>query len=267
MPAYEGFAIDLDGVVWLSHEPIAGSIEALVALGAGGRPLVFVTNDPRSTRAEHAARLTDLGAPTETSQVLTSGAATARVVAAEHPGAAVLAIGTNSLSREIADCGLRPVTIAEAEAEGAPELEAVIVGGGAGFDYETLRISANAAREGAALWATNIDATYPSTRGLTPGTGAIVAAIEYASGVKATNVGKPEPLMFEQALAILGLADRPAAALMAGDTLGSDIDGGARAGMQTAFILSGRDDREHIGDYESEPDFVFADLAALAAAL
>jgi len=264
---FDGFAIDLDGVVWLSHQPIPGSIEALRALGSGETPVVFITNDPRSTRAEHAARLTDLGAPTTTGQVLTSGAATARVVAAEHPGAAVLSIGTDSLAREIADCGLRPVTTAEADADGAPELEAVIVGGGAGFDYETLRISANAARGGAALWATNIDATYPSSRGLTPGTGAIVAAIEYASGVEATNVGKPEPLMFEQALEILGLDDRPGTALMAGDTLGSDIDGGARAGMATAFILSGKDDREHIGDYESEPDYVFEDLAALAAAL
>ena len=199
--------------------------------------------------------------------MLTSGAATAHVVAAEHPGAAVLSIGTDSLAREIEDCGLRAVTVAEIAAGSAPELEAVIVGGGAGFDYETLRISADAAREGAALWATNIDATYPSTRGLVPGTGAIVAAIEYASGIEATNVGKPEPLMFEQALELLGLSpERAAAALMAGDTLGSDIAGAARAGMRTAFILSGRDGREQIEQAPAAPDYVFEDLAALAAA-
>ncbi len=107
MPAFAGFAIDLDGVVWLSHEPIAGSIEALVSLAAGGRPLVYVTNDPRSTRAEHAARLTRFGAPTEPEQVLTSGAAAAQVVAAEHPGAPVLAVGSDSFASEVEACGLR----------------------------------------------------------------------------------------------------------------------------------------------------------------
>ncbi len=64
-----------------------------------------------------------------------------------------------------------------------------------------------------------------------PGTGAIVAAIEVASGVEAINVGKPEALMFEQALKLLGLdGERAGSALMAGDTLGSDIAGGAGGG-------------------------------------
>ncbi len=145
---------------------------------------------------------------------------------------------------------------------------AVVVGGGAGFDYEVLRVAASAVREGAELWATNKDPTYPTARGLVPGTGAIVAAIEVAGGAEALNVGKPEPGLFEQALELLGI-DRPTAAtaLMAGDSLHSDIAGAAGAGMSTAFVTTGRDGRDDIAGAQIEPDLVFDDLQALAAEL
>jgi HAD superfamily hydrolase (TIGR01450 family) len=240
-----------------------------VQLAASGRPLVYVTNNPGSTRAEFAARLTELGAPTDPSRILTSATATARVLAAEHPGAMVLSIGTESLGLELNDVGLQPITVAEFAGAASPAPAAVVVGGGgAGFDFDTLRVASTAAREGAELWATNIDPTYPSARGLVPGTGAIVAAIETASGVKAINVGKPEPLLFEQALELLGLdRERASAALMAGDTLHSDIAGAAGVGMRTALILTGRDGREDIAAAPIAPDHVFEDLAALTAAL
>jgi 4-nitrophenyl phosphatase len=270
MPAIEGFAIDLDGVVWLSREPIDGSITALRLLRDGGRPVVFVTNDPRSTRAELAARLTELGAPTDAGQILTSAAATARAVAAAAAGTRVLAIGTESLARELAGSGIEVVGQDEARAAAAPGSEgrgldgvsAVVVGGGAGFDYELLRVAADVVRSGAGLWATNMDPTYPTAGGLVPGTGAIVAAIEVASGTEARNFGKPEPGMFREALATLGVER----ALMVGDSLHSDIAGAAAAGMKTALVLTGRDGRADLAASPAQPDLVFADLAALARA-
>lgn len=268
MPAIEGFAIDLDGVVWLSREPIPGSIEALGRLREGGRPLVFVTNDPRSTRSELAARLTELGAPADPAEILTSATAAAAALAHSSPGARALAIGTESLARELAEHGIDVVGQDELgdgrpDAEIAGGIDAVVVGGGAGFDYDLLRRTADVVRAGAELWATNKDPTYPTARGLVPGTGAIVAAIEVASGTSANNVGKPEPGLFREALAQLGVER----ALMAGDSLHSDIAGAAAAGMTTAFLLTGRDGREDIGAAPTAPDLVFDDLAALAAAV
>lgn len=141
------------------------------------------------------------------------------------------------------------------------------VGGGSGFDFEVLRIASAKVREGAELWATNKDPTYPTASGLTPGTGAIVAAIEVAAGTEALNVGKPEPGLFEEALEMLGVPpDRAAEVMMAGDSLHSDIAGAAGAGLRTAFVLTGRDSREDLAGAPVAPDFVFDDLAALAAA-
>ncbi len=257
--SYEGYAIDLDGVVWLSREPIPGSPEAIERLRAAGRAVVFVTNDPRSTRAELADRLTEIGAPTDAADILTSATAAAAAVAEAQPGARVLAVGTDSLRRELTADGLDVL----GDGESGGRIDAVVVGGGAGFDYEVLRIASAAVREGARLWATNRDPTYPTARGLVPGTGALVAAIEVAAGERSTNVGKPEPALFEAALRRLGVSG----ALMAGDSLNSDIGGAAQAGLDTALILTGRDGREQIDGASPAPDLVFDDLAALARAL
>lgn len=258
LDSHDGIAVDLDGVVWLSHQPIPGSAEAIERLRADGRAVVFVTNDPRSTRAELAGRLSEIGAPTDPADVLTSAVATAEAIAGERPGARVLAVGTDSLNAELGARGLEPIAPAE-----SADADAVVVGGGARFDQDVLRIASGLVREGAELWATNKDPTYPTATGLVPGTGSIVAAIEVASGAEARNVGKPEPTLFAAAMRRLG-CERP---LMAGDSLRSDIAGAARAGMATALILTGRDGREDIASAEHRPDHVFDDLAALARAV
>jgi HAD superfamily hydrolase (TIGR01450 family) len=259
---YDGFAIDLDGVVWLSRDPIPGSAEAIERLRAAGHGVVFVTNDPRSTRAELATRLGEIGAPTEPETVLTSATAAAFSVAAAQPGGRVLAVGTDSLRAELAGQGLE-VIAAGVKPEPGSGVDAVVVGGGAGFDQDVLRLSSSAVRDGARLWATNKDPVYPTATGPVPGTGALVAAIEVASGERATNVGKPEPALFEAALLQLDCRWP----LMAGDSLHSDVAGAAAAGMSTALVLSGRDGLDELAAAASRPDHVFEDLSALAAEL
>ena len=135
----------------------------------------------------------------------------------------------------------------------------MVVGGHAGFDYDQLRVATVAVRAGAELWATGRDATYPTPTGLLPGTGALVAAVETASERRARVAGKPEPPMFEAAKRRLA-GDRIA---MVGDTLDADIAGGARAGLATILVLSGRTDRVDLEQAEIQPDTVVADLAAL----
>lgn len=219
---------------------------------------MFVTNDPRSTRAELAEQLVAIGVTADPEDVLTSAVATAEAIAAAQPAARVLAVGTPSLGVELADRGLEPLPIEDGVA-----VDAVVVGGGARFDQDVLRIASSAARDGADLWATNKDPTYPTANGLVPGTGALVAALEVASGVSARNVGKPEPTLFEAALRRLSCEQ----ALMAGDSLHSDIAGAAGAGMATALILTGRDSRTDIDTAPHPPDHIFNDLSTLAAEL
>jgi glycerol 3-phosphatase-2 len=252
--AYDGFALDLDGVVWLTGQPIPGSVEAIARLREGGRGVIFLTNDPRSTREEYAERLRRIGVETEVEDVLTSGTAVAEAVAAEIPGAGVYVVGSDALRAELRLAGLEVVAGDDSSAD------AVVVGGHSGFDFAELHEAMTAVRAGAELWATGRDPVYPTAEGLLPGSGAIVAAVETASGATARVAGKPEPPMFEAARRRLR-ADRPA---IVGDSLDSDIAGGAAAGFATILVLTGRASRADADRAPVRPDAVVPSLAAFA---
>ena len=114
-------------------------------------------------------------------------------------------------------------------------------------------------RQGARFFATNLDPTRPTEEGLVPGTGAMVAAIEVGSGVKPIAIGKPEPTMYEIAMAQMGARPETTAAL--GDRLDTDILGGERAGLTTILVLSGSTSRAEAEAWG--PDYIFDDIAEL----
>jgi HAD superfamily hydrolase (TIGR01450 family) len=125
--------------------------------------------------------------------------------------------------------------------------------------YEKLKRATLLIRGGARFLATNRDPTYPSEEGLLPGTGTMIAALETASGVKPTVIGKPEPAMFQLAMAQMGA--RPETTATIGDRLETDILGGQRAGLTTICVLSGASSRAEAETFG--PDYIFEDIADL----
>jgi HAD superfamily hydrolase (TIGR01450 family) len=255
---HDGFALDLDGVVWLSKEPIDGSPEAVARIREHAST-VFVTNDPRSTLEEIAANLDRIGVPTPASDVISSASATAEAIAVERPGASVLSVGRSALGAELARVGIETIEPAE-----DARADVVAIGGSSDMSAELLRIAHAAVAGGGELWATNKDPVYPTARGIVPGTGAFVAAVEYSTGATARCPGKPHRGIFESVRNHLG-AELP---IMVGDSLDADIAGAAGAGMASALVLTGRASRADLeGEPEPAPDFVFDDLTKLAAVL
>jgi len=255
---FDGFLIDLDGVVWVGREPIAGSAEALETLIESGKEIVFVTNNPGRPPATYAERLREAGVPVAEDRIVTAGVATARL-AAELVGAgsSAFAIGAPAFHQTVAEAGLRLL-----EGEGGRGADAVLVSGHRGFDYEELLTATLALQNGAELFATSRDPTLPMPGGAWPGTGSILAAVETASGARAEIGGKPERHLFDQARALISEAQRVA---MVGDRVSSDIEGGRRAGLATILVLSGASSREEAAAADPAPDLVLDDLAALLA--
>ncbi len=253
---FDGLVVDLDGVVWLGGEPVPGSVAALAEVRARGIPLVFLTNDPGSSRAEYAARLTRIGVQASEAEIVTSGSALASLIAErEDTGKTAFAIGSPSLKRELERVGLRLL-----DGEAGRDADVVAVGGHPGFDYAELRIAAQAVRRGASLYAAGRDATFPMPDGPWPATGAILAAVETAAATRAISAGKPEPHIFEVARSLLPDCRRVA---IVGDHLESDIAGGRRAGLTTVLVLTGSTSRADLESAEVEPDLVLEDLARL----
>jgi glycerol 3-phosphatase-2 len=252
----DGLIIDLDGVVWVGATAVPGSVTAIAHLRAGGVRLVFLTNDPRGSRAEYAARLRALGVPADEGEIVSSGSALASFCSErEGAGTTAFVIGSPSLKGELARAGLELLA-----GEAGREAEMVAVGGHDGFNYEELRIATQAVRRGARLYAAGRDAIFPMPDGPWPGTGAVVAAVEMAGDKRAIAVGKPEPFIFEVARSLL-VGCRHVA--IVGDNLVADIAGGSHAGLTTILVLTGTSGREDIASAEVSPDVVLPDLAAL----
>lgn len=254
---FDGFLVDLDGVVWVGRELVPGAAEALRSLIGAGKQIVFVTNNPGKPASEYARRLAEAGIEVGAEQVVTAGEATA-TLAAERLGAgsSAFTIGAPAFRDTAAAAGLTPV-----EGESGREADGVLVSGHRGFDYDELLTATLALQRGAALFATSRDPTLPMPGGAWPGTGAVLAAVETASGATAEIGGKPEPHLFELARGRIAAAERVA---MVGDRVSSDIEGGRRAGLETILVLSGATTREQAEAAEPAPDRVVEDLATLA---
>jgi HAD superfamily hydrolase (TIGR01450 family) len=253
---FDGLLVDLDGVVWVGRETVPGSAETLRGLIEGGKEIVFVTNNPSRAPASYAERLAQLGVAVGPERVVTAGTVAARLAAKAAPGGGAFVLGREALRETVSATGLELLDAAEAEAAGV-----VVVSGFRDFDYGHLLASKRALDAGAALVGTSRDPTMPMPGGAWPGSGAVLAAVEVASGRTAEIAGKPERHLFELALAAMPGAKRVA---MVGDRVSSDIEGGRRAGLETILVLSGATGREEAGRAEPRPDHVVERLADLA---
>jgi glycerol 3-phosphatase-2 len=255
---FDGLLIDLDGVVWIGREPVPGSPEALRALLEAGKRIVFVTNNPGKLPTAYAERLRELGVEVEPAQIVTAGMVAARLAGeAAGNGGGAFVIGAPALKQMVAATGARLL-----EGEEAWEADVVVVSGHRGFDYAELLAAKRALDGGAALLATSHDPTMPFPGGEVPGTGAVLAAVETASGRTAEIAGKPERHLFEMAIEAIGGEGRLA---MVGDRISSDVDGGRGAGLETVLVLSGTTSREQAEAADPPPDHVLESLSGLLA--
>lgn len=253
---FDGLLVDLDGVVWIGHEPVPGSPQTLRALLEAGKRIVFVTNNPGRLPQVYAERLRELGVEIDAAQIVTAGMVAARLAgeAAGNSGGAFV-IGASALKEMVAATGAQVL-----EGEEAEKADVVVVSGHRGFDYAELLTAKRALDRGAALFATSHDPTMPFPGGEVPGTGAVLAAVEVASGRTAEIAGKPERHLFEMAIEAIGGEGRLA---MVGDRLASDIAGGHAAGLETILVLSGTTSREQAEAADPTPDHVLESLSEL----
>jgi 4-nitrophenyl phosphatase len=249
---------DLDGVVWLSHQPIPGSVDAVARLRAAGFRVLFVTNNSGPLIASHESALHAIGIPAA-GDVLSAAMAAGTLVT---PGDRVLVCGGPGVVEAVAAAGGDAMLANDAAHDDHDATFDVVVAGiHRWFDYEVMRRAASAIRQGARFIATNDDATYPTPAGLIPGGGAIVAAIAVAAGVAPTIAGKPHQPMAGLVRRVVG-ADRARGAVMVGDR--GDTDGlfASLLGCRYAQVDSGVTPAD-VG-VEPTPDLRAADLASVA---
>ena len=246
-PATGTWIVDLDGVVWLAQEPIAGSAEAVARLRQAGVRVLFATNNALPTRRELVAQLDAVGIVATPEDLVTSAEAAASMLVA---GSTAVVCADGGVIEALGEAGIAVVPEGPADA--------VVVGLTRRFDFAMLATAVSAVRGGARLIGTNEDATYPTPAGLLPGAGALLAAVATAAQVAPEVAGKPHD-------ALVGLLRRRAAdaTVVVGDRPSTDGALAGRLAVPFALVRSGV---TAPGDPVAEAEVAIdaADLAAVA---
>jgi len=254
LASIKALIIDMDGVLWRGGQPLSGVAEFFAFLRQHGIRFVLATNNSSRTETQHAERLASYGAPVTLDEIVTSANATADYLTEVVPeGSRVYAIGMEGVRQALTQRGF-----VLSDEDGA---SAVVVGIDWHATFDQLKRATLLIRAGAKFVGTNPDVTFPAPEGIIPGNGALLAAIEVATGVRPIVVGKPEPILYQQALRRLDTPLEATAAL--GDRLETDILGGMRVGIKTILVLSGVTTPEMLAASAYQPDWVFEDILDL----
>ncbi|MDQ6875399.1 MAG: HAD-IIA family hydrolase [Actinomycetota bacterium] len=254
--SYDVALLDLDGVVYVGTAPAPGAAAALSMARQSGLRLAFVTNNASRSAAQVVELLAAVGVPAGPADVITSAQAAAHLLRERlASGALVLVVGTDALAEEVRRAGLRATRTAD------PLPAAVVQGYGPETSWRDLAEAAIAVRAGALWVATNTDSTLPSPRGPLPGNGALVAAVQVATGGRPTVVGKPFPWLHRESVVRSG-ARRP---LVVGDRLDTDIQGAVAADTDSLLVLTGLTTPLMLlgAEPHQRPTYISRDLAGL----
>jgi 4-nitrophenyl phosphatase len=252
--------IDMDGVLWAGDQPLPGLIEFFAALRQRQMPFVLATNNAGRSPEQYRDKLARMGVTVSVDEIFTSPQATALVLAQRSPaGGRVFVIGEQALKDALAAAGFTFCDLYETDAA------YVVVGIDHGLSWDKLATATLNIRAGAVFVGTNPDISLPTEHGITHGNGAILAALQAATGVAPIVVGKPEPTMYQQALT--RLQSDPDQTLAIGDRLDTDILGAVRAGLPSALVLTGVSKRADLASLAYQPTWVLDSIVEITAAL
>lgn len=228
MPPMRGILLDIDGVLHISMQPIAGAADTLRWLAQKGYRLCFVTNTTTSARSTLVARLQAIGLPIAETQVMTAPVATAQYIRQHYPGKRCWLLTKGDTAKDFAG-----IELVEDQAD-------VVVIGGAEelLSYEAMNRAFRMLMNGATLLATHTNLYWKTSASLQLDSGAYIRALEIATGTQALVLGKPNRAFFAQALLSI---DVPASeALMVGDDIENDVHGAQQAGLRAVLVCTGK---------------------------
>ncbi len=248
---YEGYVFDLDGTIYLGDELLPGAKRLILKLRELGKRVIFLSNNPTKDPRMYAEKLGGLGLKTPDSEIVNTVVTMTGWLLQNHPDATVFPISEEPLENALEEAGIKI-------SENPEEIDIVIASYDRSFEYRKLQIAFDAIwfYGRAMLVTTNPDryCPFPGGRG-EPDAAAIVAAIEACTGTKCrVNVGKPDPIMLETVMDLVGLDAKDC--VMIGDRLYTEIRMAKGAGMPSAVVLTGETSEEDLAEEpEDLPDY------------
>ncbi|UCZ52544.1 TIGR01457 family HAD-type hydrolase [Bacillus shivajii] len=242
MKKYDAYLVDLDGTMYRGSEKIEAASRFIKSLNEKDIPYLFVTNNSSKTPEQVAAKLVEMDIPATPKHVMTTSMATANYLHEQINEANVFMIGEEGLEDALKEKGFTLTDEA---------VDAVVMGIDRNINYEKLSTACLAVRSGALFLSTNTDVAIPTEKGLLPGNGSLTSVVSVSTGVNPTFIGKPEAIIVNQALEVLGVPlDQT---VMVGDNYQTDIMAGIKAGMDTIIVHTGVTSKEQLQEQKVQP--------------
>jgi 4-nitrophenyl phosphatase len=248
---------DMDGVLWRGQEPLAGFSDFFRFVRKHKLDYILVTNNSSRTPAQYAEKIEEMGVTVSEEHILNSAVSAANYVAEISPGASVYPIGGPGVLDALAQYGLMICQ------DDINQVDFVVVGWDQKLTWQKLATATRLILDGARFIGTNPDLTFPLESSLAPGNGAQLAALQAATGMAPFVTGKPERLLYQQAMD--RMKSTPVTTLVIGDRLDTDILGGVRLGMPTAMVLTGVCGIDAVRNSPIRPGIIFDNLPKLLA--
>jgi HAD superfamily hydrolase (TIGR01450 family) len=231
---FDAYIFDMDGTIYLGDHLLPGAKRLIEGLRRLGKPVRFLSNNPTRDPQLYVEKLNRLEIPASIEDITNTVVTTVHWLRTNHPDAKVFPISEQPLKNALAAAGITM-------SEDPEEIDIVIASYDRTFEYRKLQIAFDAIwyHKRAFLITTNPDryCPFPGGRG-EPDAASIVAAIEACTGTHCVaNMGKPEPIMLDAAIA--GLDVNPANCIMVGDRLMTDIGMAVKTGIPSALVLTG----------------------------
>ncbi|HER0211144.1 TPA: TIGR01457 family HAD-type hydrolase [Streptococcus pyogenes] len=247
---YKGYLIDLDGTIYQGKNRIPAGERFIKRLQERGVPYLLVTNNTTRTPEMVQSMLANqFHIETSIETIYTATMATVDYMNDMNRGKTAYVIGETGLKSAIAAAGY------------VEELENpayVVVGLDSQVTYEMLAIATLAIQKGALFIGTNPDLNIPTERGLMPGAGALNALLEAATRVKPVFIGKPNAIIMNKSLEVLGI--QRSEAVMVGDNYLTDIMAGIQNDIATILVTTGFTRPEEVPTLPIQPDHVLSSL-------
>ena len=250
--AIEAILFDLDGVLYIGDNLIAGAAETVRQLQQFGHCIAGITNTTTQPRSAIAGKLKLMGIPIPESAIYTPAALATR------------AIGNKKATLFVRDSLLEEF---DSIRQSSTNPDYIVMGdmGGEGYPPETLRNIFELVMEGAEVLALHKNRFWQKPDGLHLDLGVFVAAIEYATGKDAVVLGKPSTEFFHGICRELDVL--PEHTLMIGDDIESDIGGAQQAGLKSVLVETGKYREAFVKQTGIKADLVIPSVADLTDAL
>lgn len=248
---YKGYLIDMDGTIYLGEGRIPAGEDFIHRLQAASLPYLFVTNNTTKSPETVQERLhTKFNIETPLATIYTASEATVDYMNDLGKGKTAYVLGSRGLKDAIYGAGY---------VEDTENPAYVVVALDPDFNYEKLKTATFAIQKGATFIGTNPDLNLPTSEGLLPGSGSLIACVAAATQVEPIFIGKPEAIISDKAVAMLGFEKKDL--LVVGDNYLTDIKTGINNGIDTLLVTTGFTKPEEVADLPIAPTYVVESLS------